>query len=578
MTDCTGYVPKGNLVQMPCDPDAAKYFNDLKVDLVWLKNKLDDLTDKTFWDNWLIKDVIANQLCCADAQSKIVDLIKKTDEINSNITLVKGWYVVQNQKLNSLLRKVTRDSVYNSFQEWVLNVYLQGKPNIYHNGDIYINVNKSIWAINATYINIRLPDDTSPLSAEDWQILLYTSPADILTILGIDPIEIAHPDKDTWIIKLNPMKLKRILEWYPELNFNNTNITINNVYWSPKFYFDVHFQKNIKVENSITSNDITVNNNATINNTTINKAEINNITNSPEFDQNIFVRENVYIGNGVVAEKLEVKETAKFNEVEFGWPIYIQHMCPKNAYEKKMDIRQWVFLPSFGRFILKWNLNYNWSPWSDTDRTRLIWLGTPTGINIKWQQIKWSVWKWEGNKWNTPDVYVNDYWFIAIKNSGVYNISYIYNIYHSGNVYANRGGYVIVKGTWYDYEIMDLIDTKINWAIIDINSWSGTTRTRTDHIYSTGDYTSLSEVKTWWANAGTVLSCWPASGSSLIEVPCGEVFFILPYIKPSCAGWYQPDDNGNTASLRLTPWEWNTGAAAQISIHKVGHATTTTMI
>jgi hypothetical protein len=42
--------------------------------------------------------------------------------------------------------------------------------------------------------------------------LLYTSPADILTILGIDPIEIAHPDKDTWIIKLNPMKLKRILE------------------------------------------------------------------------------------------------------------------------------------------------------------------------------------------------------------------------------------------------------------------------------------------------------------------------------------------------------------------------------
>lgn len=49
---------------------------------------------------------------------------------------------------------------------------------------------------------------------------------------------------------------------------------------------------------------------------------------------------------------------------------------------------------------------------------------------------------------NTPDIIrIEDTGAIAILNSGIYEISYLYNISHSRNVWANRAGLALVKGS-----------------------------------------------------------------------------------------------------------------------------------
>lgn len=108
------------------------------------------------------------------------------------------------------MNKVILDKIYTNFEEWVENVYIpqcDSLENKYIEGNIYVNVNQSDGARNATYVNVRKRWDNGPCSANDWQELYYTAPADTLSILGIDPIQVDHPSKHTWTISIVPEKL-----------------------------------------------------------------------------------------------------------------------------------------------------------------------------------------------------------------------------------------------------------------------------------------------------------------------------------------------------------------------------------
>ena len=67
---------------------------------------------------------------------------------------------------------------------------------------------QSVAATNATYINVRNPNATTECSANDWQEQYYSAPADVITYIGIDPLEVAHPYKHEWVVSINPEKFQ----------------------------------------------------------------------------------------------------------------------------------------------------------------------------------------------------------------------------------------------------------------------------------------------------------------------------------------------------------------------------------
>ena len=74
-------------------------------------------------------------------------------------------------------------------------------------GDLDGNASSATSATNATYVCIRPVDSTAPLSANDWQQMYYSAPADVMAILGIDPIKVTHPYKHEWVISVDPNRL-----------------------------------------------------------------------------------------------------------------------------------------------------------------------------------------------------------------------------------------------------------------------------------------------------------------------------------------------------------------------------------
>lgn len=67
---------------------------------------------------------------------------------------------------------------------------------------------------------------------------------------------------------------------------------------------------------------------------------------------------------------------------------------------------------------------------------------------------------------------------------------------------------------------------------------------------------------------------WSASGSTLVEIPCGESMLIVPYIKPSFAGGnvdLYPERRTN-AWVRLKDGLRDTGAFSQINIKKIANS------
>lgn len=209
-------------------------------DLEWrgIKQRLDDV-----------------EACCEDKQDQINQVNTVISEVGDNITLLKWMITGQEIKMRGLLRQVILDDKYMNFSDWIENVYIpqwESLENKYTQWDIYMNVNQKVWATNATYVCIRHIDSKKPLSANDWQELYYSAPADVIAILWIDPVEVLHPYKHEWVIQINPDKFADMISNLQSLDLSHVDVTLWDVYFNPIIKESVTIQENLTVWNTAT--------------------------------------------------------------------------------------------------------------------------------------------------------------------------------------------------------------------------------------------------------------------------------------------------------------------------------------
>lgn len=254
--------------------------------------------------------VTANTQRVAALEQKDRDHDLILGEVGDNVTMLKNWNVRQDHAIKALQVKVVTDRIFNNFEEWVENVYIpqcDAITNKYARGDMYINVNQSIAATNATYVNVRNPNATTPCSANDWQELYYSAPADVLSVMGIDPIEVAHNSKRTWTISLNPEKFQDFMSGLTRLDLSKVDVSLGEVYFDPIFKEDATIQENLNVGNTTTTQNLTVTENTKLNNAVIADAKITNVSAPVHFDEKVTVSDLAEV------DMLKVVQRGDFN-------------------------------------------------------------------------------------------------------------------------------------------------------------------------------------------------------------------------------------------------------------------------
>ena len=283
--------------------------------------------------NWKVQDTnLASQIGeVASRVSTVYDKLdeleedhnsqdSQIDEINSNISMLKWWNVRQDSKIKALWVRVINDQVYNNFQERLESVYLpqaDAVANKYHRGDIYINSNPSIAATNATYINVRGENDTSAASASDRQEVYYSSPADVLTLLGIDPIEIEHPFKHEWIIKVNPLKLEKMISELETLDLSDVIVSLGEVRGEPVFSVATTFEENVTCEKWLSTVTLSVSDNANIDKAVVRTLRVSwSIVQPVTFDENVRIQESLVVDNAISCKDITVTHKATIEEAD----------------------------------------------------------------------------------------------------------------------------------------------------------------------------------------------------------------------------------------------------------------------
>lgn len=202
-------------------------------------------------------------------------------EISDNISMLKWWNVRQDAEIKSLSTKVIIDKTYNNFDERVENVYIpqcESLTNKFSRWDMYINVNQSVSATNATYVNIKSPTSTSECSANDWQELYYTAPADVIAYTGIDPLVVTHPYKHEWTVSIDPYKFQDFMANLRSLDLSNVEVSLGEVYFDPIIKESATIQENLTVGNTTTTKDLVVSDKWNIKDLEVTTAKIPTIT------------------------------------------------------------------------------------------------------------------------------------------------------------------------------------------------------------------------------------------------------------------------------------------------------------
>lgn len=254
---------------------------------------------------------------------EIINRISTEDEnqdelinnLASEITTLKSWNHQQEQIIKGMQNTVILDPIYNNFQEWCENVYI---PQAYHiknkymEWDIYINTNESNAATNATYVCVRKPNATSDYSANDWQLVYRATPADMVTIIGIDPLEITHPYKHEWVINVNPERLADMLGQLRSLDLTKVEVALDKVYFEPTIKNSVTIQENLTVENKIECETLDVSHNAEITQLHVEEACIDNmicdttVRGDIESHGDINIQNNLNVTNELWTGKLHI--------------------------------------------------------------------------------------------------------------------------------------------------------------------------------------------------------------------------------------------------------------------------------
>jgi len=134
-------------------------------------NQLEN-TDNSFFKISAIQTAIDKINADNEAQWFVIS------EIRDTVASLKNDFSVHKREIKSLETKVIRDDEYLSFKDWCKNVYLvnAGDPiNSFARGDIYINCNKNIAAVNSAYINVRPIESNDEYAESDWQAMYKAS-------------------------------------------------------------------------------------------------------------------------------------------------------------------------------------------------------------------------------------------------------------------------------------------------------------------------------------------------------------------------------------------------------------------
>lgn len=334
--------------------------NRLTQELTHLKKQVELVNDhKAVVDGRLYNA----EKCCEDTQERIDQQNAVIGEVGDNITLLKTLHNSNREAIEWLQKKVIIDDKYLCFEDWVENVYIPQCwhiENKYSEGDIYVNVNQDVAATNATYVNKRPANSTKPCSANDWQELYYSAPADVLTIIGIDPIEVTHPYKHEWVISVNPNRLADMLADLRSLDLSKVDVTLGEVYFEPTFKESATFQENVTVNNHLKS-DTFETNDAHINKLCVDEftCDINTVNNSSVNKSTA----NVFEWDQANFNKLNSHDN-HFGDTIFEWDVkYInnedgQVICMDNVMKD-------TFRPSYGIFSLHGSWYFLWKK-SDT--------------------------------------------------------------------------------------------------------------------------------------------------------------------------------------------------------------------
>jgi len=259
---------------------------------------------------------VSNRLNSIDAEiTKAKEDKKATDqilsEVSDNITMLKGWNVRQDSVMKSLQKSTILDKTYFNFDEWVENVYIPQCGALTNNNN---------GATNATYINTRSPNSTAPCSANDWQILRYAQPSDMMILLGIDPVVVSHPSKDKYVFSLDPDRFQDFMAGLKKLDLSKVDVSLGQVFFEPVFKESMGVQEDMNVGATTTTKDLKVKDRAVIKNAEIDDAKIRNVSAPIHFDEKVTVSDNVE------ASSLRVNDTANLNNTNLSGSTRIERV------------------------------------------------------------------------------------------------------------------------------------------------------------------------------------------------------------------------------------------------------------
>lgn len=290
-----------------------------------------------------------NQAAIAELNDRGDWVDQSLSEVNDNIAMLKGWNVRQDSAIKGLSTKVIVDKIYNNFEEWVENVYIPQCDQItnkYSRWDIYINANQSVAATNATYINVRNPNATTECSANDWQEQYYSAPADVITYLGIDPLEVAHPYKHEWVVSINPDKFQDFMAGLQRLDLSNVELSLGEVYFDPVFKESAKIQENLEVWNTTKTKDLNVTGMATIAHWDIGSTKINAVTSTVTFGRLATFNEGIQTSTLDVTGSAAIENAALTGSTtveRFDWTVNLSD-----------DVNVWWDLDVQGTWVFQW--------------------------------------------------------------------------------------------------------------------------------------------------------------------------------------------------------------------------------
>lgn len=289
----------------------------------------------------VIENFVTEEENLNESQKQIIE------EVTNNVHKLIEQNDYINQWINYNKIRVILDVKYLNFEDWVDHVYMKKDPYTedFKMWDIYINANQAVEATNAAYINTRDHWSMADYSANDWQEMYWSMPADTFTLQWIDPFEIHHPYRHEWTISINPEKLQDYIGSLKRLDLSYTKVSLWEVYFDPTVKENFEVKENVNVGIDTTTKDINVAENSEFNYVTIDTACIENIecdveTSNINVDWFVSVEHGMKVEDEFITHELDIDGTIELPDAKniFIAGIHLEDWLVKAVQSMKIQL------------------------------------------------------------------------------------------------------------------------------------------------------------------------------------------------------------------------------------------------